>query len=337
MSSLVAWGLFLVSAAAVLLASQWLARSGDALARRTGMSGTFVGVLLLAIATSLPEIATGAGALTIADSVDLAAGGIFGSNVFNLAVIAMMELLAPRSALLSTIDRSMVTLAVGSGLLILVAAMFVAFLDNGDSQTGGPVHYSTAVLLVGYLAILYREFRTERIGPADRSDGDEIGPDVPSIRMATAMYLIAAAVVFVGGFGLAESGDRIADEMGWNTSFVGTLFLAASTSLPEMATSVGLIRLGSADVAVGNMIGSNLFNTGLIPFVFDLIHMDGFFLQEASSVHLWTMAISLVMTAAVVTALVVRPRGKLVWRLSPEAVLLAGLFLGSHFLTFLRG
>ena len=301
------------------------------------MSGTFVGVLLLAVATSLPEIATGAGALTIADSVDLAAGGIFGSNVFNLAVLAAMEIFVIRSALLSTVDRSLMALAIGSGLLILLAAIFVAVLGNGEPGSGGLVHYSTIVLLVVYVGILYREFRAERIEPAEHKSVDEFGPEVPSVRQAILMYLVAAAVVFGGGFGLAEGGDRISEVMGWNTSFVGTLLLAASTSLPEMATSVGLIRLGAIDVAVGNMIGSNLFNTGVIPIIFELIHTDGFFLQDVSSVHLGTMGMSLVMTAAVVIAMLARPRGKLYWRFTPEALLLVGLFLASHSITFLRG
>ena len=176
---------------------------------------------------------------------------------------------------------------------------------------------------------------------SERRDGPVAEPvdkqrtvDDWTLRRAVVTYLLSTTVIVFAGLGLAVAGDRIGEEMGWSSSFVGTLLLAASTSLPEIATSLAALRIGARDLAVANMVGSNLFNTGVVVFVIDMVYGRGSFLASLSSTHLSTIAISLGMTAIVAVAVLVRPRGKLVGRLTPELFLLAGLFLLSQLLTF---
>jgi len=335
LSAFIAWAIFLASAGVVFVASQGLARAGDALAERTGISRTFIGVLLLATATSLPEIATGAAALRVVGSVDLAAGGLFGSNVFNLAIIALMELFAPGAALLSTVHRSLLMPTLASGLLIALALIFVLLPRTGVPSTGWVFLLFSFALLACYLLALYWMARHEDLTPLEEGAQAETGnPGLLTVRQALLMYAAATAVVVAGGVGLAEGGERISDIMGWSTSFVGTLFLAASTSLPEVSTSLAALRLGARDLAVANMVGSNLFNTGVIVFVLDLIYTKGPFLADLSEINLSTLSISLVMTAVVAIGVVARPRRKLLGPVAPETIALVGLFLLSHYMTY---
>ncbi len=335
MSAVVPWIIFLLCAAVVYAASQWLARSGDALAERTGMSRAFVGILLLATATSLPELATGASAVAVADSVDLAAGGIFGSNVFNLAVIALMELFVPRAALLSTVQRTLLTPTLLSGALIGLAGVFVLLPHANLSPTLWLYRGTAPILFGAYVLALLWMVRSERHNGPDAEPADrQRTVDDWTLRRASVIYLLATTVIVFAGIGLAVAGDRIGKEMGWSSSFVGTLLLAASTSLPEIATSLAALRIGARDLAVANMVGSNLFNTGVVVFVLDMVYGKGSFLASLSSTHLSTIAISLGMTAVVAVAVLARPRGKLVGRLTPELFLLAGLFLAAQLLTF---
>ena len=120
-----AWIIFLASASVVYVSSRTLASSGTTIARLTGFSAGLVGLVLLALATSLPEVVTGLAAIVAEDSVDLAAGNLFGSNVFNLAVIAVMDLIVVRTVLLASVGRGLLVLTLLSGLVIVLAGLFV--------------------------------------------------------------------------------------------------------------------------------------------------------------------------------------------------------------------
>ena len=113
--------------------------------------------------------------------------------------------------------------------------------------------------------------------------------------------------------------------------------MALSTSLPEVATSFAALRIGAKDMAIANMVGSNLFNTGVIAFTDDIFYRDGLFLGSVSSVHLITALCTIVMTGVVITGMALRPRRKLLGRWTPEIVLLLGLFLLAHYLVFTLG
>ena len=94
--------------------------------------------------------------------------------------------------------------------------------------------------------------------------------------------MVSAALVVGAAIWLANSGDRIAETMGLEASFVGTQFLAFSTSLPELATSFAAVRLGAPDLAIGNILGSNVFNMGFILFLDDVAFTDGAIWSAAS-------------------------------------------------------
>ena len=334
-----AWAAFLVSAAVVFVASRGLVKAGDQVAERTGISRTFIGLLLLATATSMPEVATGASAVGIVGSVDLAAGDIFGSNLFNLMIIALLDLSYRDHVLLTTVNLNTLLPATLSGLIIGLAFLFILL-----HVTEAPVAESlslvfTPALLAFYVLAMFLLWRRESPGLQTDPSGAGQG-SAPGLKGPLLLYGVSVAVIVAAGLGLASSGEQIAELTGWGSSFVGSLFVAMSTSLPEVATSFAALRIGARDMAIANLVGSNLFNTGVVPFTDDLVYPQGLvggFLGSVSSIHLVTALITIGMTGVVMAGLMLRPRRKRLGRLTPEAIALLALFLLAHYLVFTAG
>ena len=114
--------------------------------------------------------------------------------------------------------------------------------------------------------------------------------------------------------------------MGWEASFVGTQFLAFSTSLPELAASFAAVRLGAPELAIGNILGSNVFNMGFVLFLDDVAFEDGAIWAFASDVHTLTAVFAMLMTALVIVAITLRPRGRPVRFITYEGAGLIGLY-----------
>ena len=122
--------------------------------------------------------------------------------------------------------------------------------------------------------------------------------------------------------------------MGWEASFVGTLFLAFSTSLPELATSFAAIRLNAPELAITNVLGSNLFNMSVVLFFDDMAYTQGVLWSGLSSVHAVTGGLAVVMTLVVIAGLVARPRRRPVKYLTFESVSLVALYAAASVLVF---
>ena len=133
---------------------------------------------------------------------------------------------------------------------------------------------------------------------------------------------------------LAQTGHNLAEEMGWEASFVGTQFLAISTSLPELATAVAAIRLNAPTLAISNLLGSNLFNMGFVLFVDDVAFTDGVLWSNVSQIHTLTGIIGVIMTIVVIVSLIhrVRTRPSKFWTF--EAVALIALYIVASLLVF---
>ena len=113
----------------------------------------------------------------------------------------------------------------------------------------------------------------------------------------------------VGCRWLPEAGDRLAVAMGWSRSFVGTVFMSVVTTLPEMAVTLGALRIGALDMAIGNLLGSNLFNVTILA-IDDVFYVRGPLLAIAAPVHAGTALTAMVMTGLVMIGLVMRPQGR---------------------------
>ena len=327
------------TAAVILIASQFLARSADTVAEKTGLGRSFVGVVMLATATSLPEMGTGISAIVLVDAPDLAAGDAFGSNLFNLMIIGLADLYWRNGPVLTAVRfTSIVVAALGAGLIAL--AIGTIYVHNAtDAMSTWYISPVSVVMIVAFLAAMLLVYRHSQGGdPSGQAEAAEAEAHAnyadQSLPKAFVIYFASAAVVVAAAVWLAMTGDEVAHAMGWEASFMGTQFLAISTSLPEIATSFAALRLNAPDLAITNVLGSNLFNMGFVLFVDDLVYSQGVVWSNVSEVHILTGLIAILMTAVVIVGVLTRPRAKLggVWTL--EGAGLVAAYIGASVLIF---
>jgi cation:H+ antiporter len=184
-----------------------------------------------------------------------------------------------------------------------------------------------AIYFVSVRLIFHYDRRLMASAPENRTAARKVGL-APLIGKTAA----AAAVIVAAGIWLSLTGEKVAVATGWGESFVGSLFLAAATSLPEAVVSVGALRLGRADMAVSNLLGSNLFNMVTIALC-DVLYRPGALLASVSPAAIMSGLTALVMTGIVITALVYRTGTKSAFRVGAENLALGLVYLaGSYFL-----
>jgi cation:H+ antiporter len=324
------WLQLAIATGAILWAATYMAGTADVIAIRTGLGRTFIGVVMLATATSLPELGTGVSSVTWLNQPDLAAGDAFGSNLFNLMIIGLLDFFWRDGPLLNRVSFTAVLIGALGILLIGFAAAGIFVHQHSTFANGlalSPMSILLLVTLVASMFILYR---------ANQSSADGELEDEPSqsLRRAFGIYGISAAVVVGAAVWLSFVGDSLAVEWGLERSFIGTQFLAVSTSLPELAASIAAIRLGAPELAIGNVLGSNLFNMGFILFVDDALYIDGPIWEVVASVHVFTALAGILMTAVVIIALMTQDRRRPCRFFTFEAVMLVTLYLGASALVY---
>lgn len=305
------WAKFLVCVLLVLFFGAKLSRYGDVIAEKTGLSRIWIGLLLLAAVTSLPELITGIGAVAVVGVPDLAMGTIFGSNLFNLLIIALLDILYRGGPLLT---RAGVGHRLSGGLGILLIAFAGASILLGTRVWGGAIGwvgiYSLVLVLLYFLGSrgIFQFERGEQRG--QEAGIKALRYEKISSRRAYLSFAIAALAIIGSGTWLAVIGDEIAAVTGWGATFVGSFFLAATTSLPELVVSIAALRLGAIDMAIANMLGSNMFNMGIGIAGCDLFYRSGSIFSAVSTSHVFTASIAILMTLIVVAALISRPQRK---------------------------
>lgn len=299
-----AWLEFAACLAVIGYAGFNLTRYADAIAEKTHLSASWVGLVLLATVTSLPELMTGASAVTVAGAPDIAIGDVLGSSVFNLFLLAMVDLLRRGDSIYARASRGhIVSAAFGIALLGIVLIGLV--LGDSGPAIGHLGWYSPAIVAAYALAI-HAVLRYERgLTPAAL----HMAPRHPqlSLRQALLRYALFAAAVVAAGAWLPFVGVHLAREMGWSSTFVGTLFVALVTSVPEIVTTIAAVRIGAIDMAIGGVLGSNLFDV-LIVAIDDLLYLKGPILADVSAAHAISAASAMVMSACLIGAFWMRPR-----------------------------
>lgn len=331
---LLVWTEFLICVLIILFFGAKLSRTGDKIAEKTGLGGIWVGLLLLAAVTSLPELITGIGAVTLVgggEGANLALGAVFGSNLFNLLIIALIDTMYRFGPVLSAASRGQLLLAAVGVLLIAFAGGSILLgTEVWDGAIGWVSIYSMVLVLL-YLWGSRRIFRRERQQPEARG----LRYEATSPRRAYLGFAISALAIVGAGIWLALIGDEIAAVTGWDTTFVGSLFLAATTSLPELVVSIAALRIGATDMAIANMLGSNMFNMGIVIAGDDIFYRSGSIFSAASSGHVFSAAIAILMTLIVIAGLVFRPRRKTPLKMSWYSVALIVIYLGGAYALFI--
>jgi cation:H+ antiporter len=307
-----------------------LSESADRIARATGLTGGWVGLALLATVTSLPELASGISAVAWVDAPNLAVGNVLGACVFNLLFLAVVDLLQRGAPMYRHASAShLLSAAFGVVMLGFVALSLVL---GARAPVLFNVGLYSPLLLALYLLALKSVFAHERaLAATDAADTPAGG-----LRREWWRFGMAAAVVLAAGSWLPELADQLARQMGWSRSFVGTVFMAFVTTLPEIAVTLSALRLGALDMAIGNLLGSNLFNLTILA-VDDVAYTRGPLLADAAPAHAGTAATALVMTGLVMIGLVMRPQGRVLRVASWISIGLLAAYALNAAIVFLHG
>ncbi len=333
-ANLLPWLELLICAVLIGVAGPVLTQYGDIIARLTGLSRSWVGLVLLATATSLPELFTGISSVTIAGTPNIAVGDALGSCVFNLVMLVLLDELSRDEPMYRRLDQGHILTAGFGVILIGSAGALVLLSQEGLNFTFLNISGYTPFIIVLYLVAIRAAFVYERRTPRPpQLFRSETGI---TLRTALLRYGAAASVVIVAGTWLPFIGSDIATIMGWKTTFVGTLLIAFTTSVPELVVTVSALRLGAVDMAIGNLLGSNLFDI-LILAADDIAYREGPLLSAISPAHAVTAFAAVIMSGIFIVAMLFRPETRLRGTIGWVSLSLLVVYLFSAYAIYLLG
>ncbi|HVY64783.1 MAG TPA: sodium:calcium antiporter [Gammaproteobacteria bacterium] len=302
-----------------------LSRFADAIAEKSGLTASWVGLTLLATVTSLPELATGLSSVTAAAAPDIAVGDLLGSCVFNLLLLVALDFLYRRGSFYTRARQGHIVSA-GFGTVLLGFAGFNLVIYQGAMGPRiGHVGLYAPLLILLYLLAARALFRYEREQVTRQLDTEPTYPNLTLAR-AAAGFAAAAVVVVLTGIWLPFLGVEIAMRMGWSESFVGTLLVAAVTSAPEVAVTIAALRLGALDLAIANVLGSNLLNVALLG-VDDFFYAQGPLLERIAPAHAASAFSAMMMSGMVTVGLTLRPKSRVLRTVSWISLFLMAVYL----------
>jgi cation:H+ antiporter len=303
---------------------------------KLNLSRSWIGVVMVASVTSLPELVTGLSAVTVAQAPDIAAGDVLGSCVFNLLLIVILDFLHREESVYTRAGVGHV-LSAGFGVILIgFVGVNLLLAHNGIDLAILHVGLYTPIILLIYALAMRTVFRYEQIQELPVVDEKDRRYRHVTLRQALTGYALASVVVVVAGVWLPFIGKAIAQVMGWGESFVGTLFVAAVTSLPEAAVSIAAVRLGALDMAMGNLFGSNLFNMAILA-VDDLAYLPGPLFAGVSEVHAVSALSAMMMSGIAIVGLFYRPRRRVFRTVGWVSLFLLSVYVVNTFAIYLYG
>jgi cation:H+ antiporter len=329
------WFQFVICATVITYCGSRLVSHGDVIAAKTGLGKGWVGLVLLATITSLPELVSAVSAVTITDLPDMAVSSTIGSCMFNMFVIALLDLTS-RKKPVSLLVHDGHILSAGFGIILMgFAAIDILFgkhlpilekLNKIDPLTlAYPVVYLIAMKLIF-------SFERTRIKEFVGQGTGKVVQEEQSLKLAIALFTLNSIMIVAAACYLPELGARIAKVTGWGESFIGTSFIAVTTSLPEVAVSFTAARRGYFDMAVANLLGSNLFNIVILSIA-DFCYLKGPLLRSVSPVNTLAALAAMISMAIVVVGLTYKSEKKLLF-LAGDAVAIMLVFLLTNVLLF---
>lgn len=332
---MVVWSLFIACTAVILFTGTLLSKYGDILAEKSGLGRTLIGVILMASVTSLPELITGISSIIIFDLPNIAAGDVIGSCMFNLVILALLDLVDFGNPLpLPARAHQGHVLSAGFGILLLGIVVMGVVAGERLPRIAWIGVYSVVFIAV-YMVAMRMIFLHEkhRISRFIEEMAEELQYQHMSGARALAMYVLNAVVLIGAATYLPHLGEQIAELTGLGQTFVGNILIALSTSLPEVAVSVAAVRIGAIDMAVGNLFGSNLFNIAVLALD-DILYVKGPLLLWISSTHIVAAISAICMTAIAIIGLTYRTTNKKPLFFSWDSLGILGIYGVAIFLLY---
>jgi cation:H+ antiporter len=333
---LLIWFKFVICLAIILFAGTKLARYGDAIAEKTRLGRIWIGLVLIAAVTTMPELVTAVSSVALVHSADLALGTLLGSCCFNLSILAVLDILHRRTPVLSVASPRHVATAGWGALLIAVAAAGIIAAGTFPFLDSGWVGIPSIVIIILYLLGAWWAFRRERRQGSQVAPATSLQYDMYTTKMVWIRFTLASVAVIGAGIWLAFIGDEISRTTGWGGTFVGTLFLAVTTSAPELVVAISALRMGAIDLAVADILGANMLDIAIIAPI-DLAYGQGFILSAVSRSHLIIAAVAVTMSFLVIVGLRFRQRRKVFRVASWYAPALIALYIFGAYALFNSG
>ena len=298
------WLQFLATALVIVLAGSRLARYGDVLGEKSGLGRSWIGVVLLAATTSLPELVAGFGATAVSPLPDIAVGNVLGACMFNLLILSVMDAINPEP--IGARAHQGHALYIGFGLLLLGVAGLGLLAGARTPEFAGVGLYSPLLIALYFVAMrVIFAHEKQRRARESQEVAEELQYGAITMRSAALRYAGAAAIVVVAALWLPQVGAELARQTGLGEAFVGSLFIAVATSLPEIVVSVTAVRIGAIDLGIGNVLGSIMFNL-LILGLDDVFYRQGPLLADVNRTHSVTILSVMTMSALFLIGLTYR-------------------------------
>lgn len=328
--------LFAASAAVVWVAGTNLAVYADTIADRRHIGKNLMGLVFLAAATELPELVTTISA-ALDNNAELVLNNMFGGITMQTAILAVADVSIVRATL--TFYPRKTTLAVEGTLLTFLLAFLLAIIALGDLPLIGHVGVGTLVLGVAYIGVIqflrWHEADTGGWLPLDVPEEEagvlatlkRVDLERVDINRLYGMTAVTVLAILLAGMALVKLAEVLAVQTGLGSSFIGVTVLAASTSLPELSTTLAAVRIGAYTMAISNIFGSNLIMLALL-LPADIFFRPGRLLEHADLTAQFALLSGIMVTSIYVTGLLVRSRRK-VLGMGIDSLIVAGLYLAS--------
>ncbi|HEX2225561.1 MAG TPA: sodium:calcium antiporter [Candidatus Binatia bacterium] len=344
--------IFLLAAATIWFAGVRLERYADAISTRTGLGQAFTGLLLLSIATSLPEVATTVTAVALLNNPTLAVYNLLGSVALQTAILALADRVDRQSGALTHFSPRFALLIQGVGLL-LVLQLTIA----GATAEGLPIIVSVSVwpvvIFLAYLNTLYLTYRYRgqprwtpsgvddmpvedraRSAPNSQPQSSSEADPVPHRPLKNLWFLFSgfSLLVLVSGWAVAQSTDLLAEQTGLGDEFLGATLLALATGLPEVSTTITASRNGRYSMAISNIFGSNAFCIALL-LLAELLYRGGTVMAHAGKAAIFVSAIAAIMTSIYLWGMLER-QDRTVFGMGWDSAAAAVVYLGGMTVLF---
>ncbi len=327
------WLRFLICAGVIFFAGSRLSRYGDIIAEKLGLTRAWIGLVLLATITSIPELANSIGAVTYVNAPDLAIGDLFGACLFNMFTLALLDIFYKKESIFTAkYKRHLVPFAMAVFIMVLAGAGIVVTQKVFSISFFGVGIFSIAIFIAYIIGqrILFKY--EKRSGLLE----EEKVHEKTSFQSAFSRFFLLGLIVVAAGIYLPKVGSDIVQVTGWGGTFVGSLFLGLATTLPELVVSASALYFGLVDISIGNLVGSNIFNISIV-FVADIFYRKGPILANVSMNNVFTAAAVVIMFGIATLSLIVGPKKKIIGGANILSLLMVVLFFLSFLVLFKLG
>jgi cation:H+ antiporter len=322
-SGMTPYFIFLICAGVIIYCGIRLSKYGDIIAEKSGMGKAWFGLIMMASVTSLPELIAGISSVTFIDAPDLAIGDVVGSCMFNILILSILDFFYKGGAISSKVQQGQV-LGAGFGVII-TSLVLAAFIFHQHLPVIGWVAFPSLLFMAVYLMAVRTIYSYEKKRMAASEGPSHVANDEVPLNTAIKYYLLNALFVVGAAIFLPYAGEHIAASSGLGQTFVGTLLIAASTSLPELVVSISALRIGAVDIAVGNLFGSNLFNIFILALD-DIAYTKGSLLAVASKGNIISLIAVLIMTGIAVIGFTFQQQNKR-WKMAVDSMAILFVYI----------